>query len=37
MKKERWHNVYAPLLGMLVGLFRKKFGYYLITGEKPNL
>lgn len=37
MKKERWHNVYAPLLGMLVGLFRKKFGYYLITGEKPNI
>lgn len=37
MKKERWHNVYAPLLGMLVGLFRKKFGYYLITGEKTNI
>ena len=34
MKKERWHNVYAPLLGMFVGLYRKQFGYYLVSGEK---
>lgn len=34
MKKERWHNVYAPLLGMFIGLYRKHFGYYLVSGEK---
>lgn len=34
MKKERWHNVYAPLLGMILGLYRKHFGYYIITGSK---
>jgi len=34
MKKERWHNVYAPLLGMILGLYRKHFGYYIISGEK---
>jgi MPBQ/MSBQ methyltransferase len=34
MKKERWHNVYAPLLGMLMGLYRNNFGYYIISGEK---
>ncbi|MGQ0737788.1 MAG: SAM-dependent methyltransferase [Bacteroidota bacterium] len=34
MKKERWHNVYAPFLGMLMGLYRKHFGYYIISGEK---
>ena len=34
MPKERWHNVYAPLLGMFTGLFRKQFGYYLVSGEK---
>lgn len=34
MKKERWNNVYAPLLGMLMGLYRKHFGYYIISGEK---
>jgi len=37
MKRERWHNVYAPLLGMLVGLFRNQFGYFMITGEKPKI
>lgn len=36
MKKERWQNVYAPLLGMFVGLFRNQFGYYLISGKKPT-
>lgn len=34
MEKERWHNVYAPVLGMLLGLHRKHFGYYIITGNK---
>lgn len=34
MKKERWHNVYAPVIGMLLGLFRRHFGYYIITGRK---
>lgn len=34
MKKERWDNVYAPLLGMILGLHRKHFGYYIITGRK---
>jgi MPBQ/MSBQ methyltransferase len=34
MKKERWNNVYAPLLGMILGLYRKHFGYYIISGSK---
>ena len=34
MKKERWYNVYAPALGMILGLYRKHFGYYLISGKK---
>jgi ubiquinone/menaquinone biosynthesis C-methylase UbiE len=34
MKKERWHNVYAPLIGMILGMHRKHFGYYIITGNK---
>jgi MPBQ/MSBQ methyltransferase len=34
MKKERWHNVYAPLLGMIMGFYRKHFGYYIISGKK---
>jgi ubiquinone/menaquinone biosynthesis C-methylase UbiE len=34
MKKERWHNVYGPLLGMILGLYRKHFGYYIISGKK---
>jgi len=36
MKKERWHNVYAPVLGMILGLYRKHFGYYIISGNKPG-
>ena len=35
LKKERWNNVIAPLLGMLLGLYRKHFGYYIISGIKP--
>ncbi|MEO7984856.1 MAG: methyltransferase domain-containing protein [Bacteroidota bacterium] len=34
MKKERWHNVYAPVLGMILGLYRRHFGYYIISGKK---
>ena len=34
LKKERWNNVYAPLLGMILGLHRKHFGYYIISGVK---
>lgn len=34
MKKERWYNVYAPVLGMILGLYRRHFGYYLISGKK---
>lgn len=34
MKKERWYNVYAPVLGMILGLYRKHFGYYIISGKK---
>ena len=34
MKKERWHNVFAPILGMMLGLYRSHFGYYIISGRK---
>jgi hypothetical protein len=34
LKKERWNNIKAPLLGMILGLFRKHFGYYIISGVK---
>lgn len=34
MKKERWHNVYAPVMGMILGLYRRHFGYYIISGKK---
>jgi ubiquinone/menaquinone biosynthesis C-methylase UbiE len=34
MKKERWHNVYGSILGMILGLYRKHFGYYIISGKK---
>jgi MPBQ/MSBQ methyltransferase len=34
LKKERWNNVIAPVLGMILGLYRKHFGYYIITGTK---
>jgi MPBQ/MSBQ methyltransferase len=37
MKKERWNNVYAPLLGMILGLHRKHFGYFIITGKKTKV
>ena len=34
MEKERWNNVTAPLLGMVLGLYRRHFGYYIISGKK---
>ena len=34
LKKERWNNVFAPILGMLLGLFRSHFGYYLVSRKK---
>jgi MPBQ/MSBQ methyltransferase len=34
LKKERWNNVIAPVLGMILGLYRKHFGYYIISGTK---
>ncbi|MEO6254084.1 MAG: methyltransferase domain-containing protein [Ferruginibacter sp.] len=34
LKKERWNNVIAPLLGMILGLYRKHFGYFIISGTK---
>ncbi len=37
MKRERWHNVYAPVLGMILGLYRKHFGYYIISGKKSGV
>jgi MPBQ/MSBQ methyltransferase len=37
MNKERWNNVYAPLMGMVLGMHRKHFGYYMISGKKGKL
>lgn len=34
LKKERWNNVFAPLQGMILGLYRNHFGYYIISGKK---
>jgi MPBQ/MSBQ methyltransferase len=34
MEKERWNNVYGPVMGMILGLYRKHFGYYIISGAK---
>ncbi len=36
LTRERWHNVLAPLLGIVLGLARHQFGYYIITGRKPD-
>ena len=32
--EERKNNALAPIFGMIMGLARKYFGYYIITGEK---
>lgn len=34
LSRERKNNVWAPLLGMLMGLSRRHFGYYIISGRK---
>ncbi|MEM9858008.1 MAG: methyltransferase domain-containing protein [Bacteroidota bacterium] len=37
MNEQRWNNLKSPLLTMLVGLARKEFGYYLVSGTKAPL
>ncbi|MEM7106600.1 MAG: methyltransferase domain-containing protein [Bacteroidota bacterium] len=34
MTPQRWNNLKSPLLTMFVGLARKEFGYYMISGTK---
>ncbi len=34
LDQERKNNVLAPIRGMLMGLSRRHFGYYIISGEK---
>ncbi len=34
MTKKRWDNVLAPTLGMVVGLARRTYGYYLISAQR---
>lgn len=34
VSKERWQHLMAPLYAMVVGMARKRFGYYIITAEK---
>ncbi len=36
MNKARWDNLRSPLLTMILGLARKDFGYYIISGVKPG-
>ncbi len=36
LDQSRKNNALAPVLGMIMGLSRKHFGYYLISGEKPK-
>jgi ubiquinone/menaquinone biosynthesis C-methylase UbiE len=36
MTKERWDNLKSPLLTMILGLARKDFGYYLVSGKKAG-
>jgi len=35
LDQSRKNNALAPALGMIMGLSRKHFGYYIISGEKP--
>lgn len=35
LNKAQINNLLAPLYGMIMGLSRKHFGYYMISGEKP--
>lgn len=34
MTPERWNNLKSPLLTMIIGLARRDFGYYLVSGTK---
>jgi ubiquinone/menaquinone biosynthesis C-methylase UbiE len=34
LDRQRLNNALAPALGMIMGLSRRHFGYYIITGEK---
>ena len=34
LSKERWGNVLAPIFGMMLGMARPYFGYYIISAEK---
>ncbi len=36
LDQSRKNNALAPALGMIMGLSRKHFGYYIISGEKPK-
>jgi MPBQ/MSBQ methyltransferase len=31
---ERWNNTLAPIFGLMLGLHRRHFGYYIISAEK---
>lgn len=33
LSKERWNNIIAPILGMAMGLSRKHFSYYIVSGR----
>ena len=33
-KLERWHNLMGPFFGALLGLARRRFGYYVVTGTR---
>ncbi len=35
MGRERWNNVKGPIFGMLMGMCRNDFGYYMISATKP--
>ncbi len=37
MTKERWDNLKSPLLTMVLGLARKDFGYFLVSGRKEEV
>ncbi len=36
LKKERWNNVTASFLSIILGMSRKKFSYYIISGRKDG-
>ena len=34
---QHWHHLLAPLWGLGLAMNRKAFGYYLVTGDKPDV